>query len=158
MNGADEVGARPFARPFIGHRNRRRLHTLLDTARRYARDAGIEVHDGRRVDAGRLDANLVIAADGSSSATRGARKRSSVLAFRPMRVRTCGAAPTSRRPALRAVGTEFGTFVAHAYPYRSDRCTFLIETDEQTWQRAGFDLSTDGAPLDASGAKRMTWS
>ncbi len=44
--------------------------------------------------------------------------------------------------------TEHGTFVAHAYPYAEDHSTFLIETDEETWRRAGFDATTDQTPYD----------
>jgi anthraniloyl-CoA monooxygenase len=40
--------------------------------------------------------------------------------------------------------------VTHAYPYAADRSTFLIETDEQTWRRAGFDATTDATPPDES--------
>jgi anthraniloyl-CoA monooxygenase len=48
------------------------------------------------------------------------------------------------------VTTEHGTFVAHAYPYAPDRSTFLVEVDENTWRRAGFDASTEATAPDAS--------
>ncbi len=63
-----------------------------------------------------------------------------------------GPGQTSRcrgRCSLRS-RTEYGTFVAHAYPYAADRSTFLIETDEETWRRAGFDVTTERLPFDAS--------
>ncbi|MBC8093253.1 MAG: bifunctional salicylyl-CoA 5-hydroxylase/oxidoreductase [Pseudonocardia sp.] len=37
------------------------------------------------------------------------------------------------------VETRFGLFWAHVYPYDSRRATFIVETDEQTWRRAGLD-------------------
>ncbi|OJY47716.1 bifunctional salicylyl-CoA 5-hydroxylase/oxidoreductase [Pseudonocardia sp. 73-21] len=37
------------------------------------------------------------------------------------------------------VETEFGLFWAHIYPFDSRRATFIVETDEQTWRRAGLD-------------------
>src|SRR5947207_3134033 len=46
--------------------------------------------------------------------------------------------------------TEHGTFVTHAYPYSDGQSTFLIETDEQTWRRAGFEATTGQTPSDAS--------
>ena len=46
--------------------------------------------------------------------------------------------------------TEHGTFVTHAYPYSGGQSTFLIETDEQTWRRAGFEATTEQTPSDAS--------
>ena len=48
------------------------------------------------------------------------------------------------------VETEHGTFVTHAYPHSGGRSTFLIETDEQTWRRAGFEASTEQSAPDAS--------
>jgi anthraniloyl-CoA monooxygenase len=48
------------------------------------------------------------------------------------------------------VETEYGIFVTHAYPNSDERSTFLIETDEQTWRRAGFDATTRQTPSDAS--------
>lgn len=33
------------------------------------------------------------------------------------------------------------------HPYAPDRSTFLIETDGETWRRAGFDISTDATDL-----------
>jgi hypothetical protein len=48
------------------------------------------------------------------------------------------------------VETVHGTFVTHAYPYSDGQSTFLIETDEQTWRRAGFAASSRQAPSDAS--------
>lgn len=37
------------------------------------------------------------------------------------------------------VETEFGLFWAHVYPFDDERSTFIVETDEQTWRRAGLD-------------------
>ncbi len=39
---------------------------------------------------------------------------------------------------------EHGTFQVHAYPFSADRGTFIVETDDQTFARAGFDkMSAD---------------
>jgi len=35
--------------------------------------------------------------------------------------------------------TEFGLFWAHVYPFDGERSTFIVETDEETWRRAGLD-------------------
>ena len=37
------------------------------------------------------------------------------------------------------VETEHGLFWAHIYPFDGERSTFIVETDEQTWRRAGLD-------------------
>ena len=88
-----------------------------------------------------LDADLIIAADGINSGTR------TELADRfDPHIDTgtglylwCGTDFALPSAIFTPVTTEHGTFVAHAYPYAPDRSTFLIETDEDTWRRAGFD-------------------
>ena len=37
------------------------------------------------------------------------------------------------------VETEYGVFQIHAYPYDETMSTFIVETDEETWRRAGLD-------------------
>ncbi|KUN92529.1 FAD-dependent monooxygenase [Streptomyces caeruleatus] len=118
---------------------------LLALLQGHASDAGVRLHFGERHDAAGLDADLVVAADGINSATRtGLAER-----FRP-RITTgkglylwCGTDFALPSAVFTPVTTTHGTFVAHAYPYAADRSTFLIETDEQTWRRAGFDLATE---------------
>lgn len=126
--------------------------TLLDVLHRHAVDAGVVMHHGDRVDVDQLDVDLVVAADGVSSGARerwaddfGARVTSHDGLYL-----WCGTDVALPSAVFRPVETEFGTFVAHAYPYQADRSTFLIETDEATWRRAGFDLTTERTPLDES--------
>jgi anthraniloyl-CoA monooxygenase len=126
--------------------------TLLAILQQHAADAGVGLHFGSRVTAGRVDADLVIAADGVGSATR------SALAGRlGVRIDTgaglylwCGTDFALDSAVFAPVTTAHGTFVTHAYPYAPDRSTFLIETDEQTWRRAGFDVTTGATPPDES--------
>ncbi|TWF75182.1 anthraniloyl-CoA monooxygenase [Pseudonocardia hierapolitana] len=125
---------------------------LLAVLTRHAEKAGVDVRHGARVDADDLDADLVVLADGVSSAGRGA----GAAGF-GARVEVGGglylwaAAPFALDEALFAPATtEHGTFVAHAYPYAPDRSTFLVEVDEGTWRRAGFDRTTDATPADGS--------
>lgn len=115
---------------------------LLDVLRRHAEKAGVELEFGVRRTAEELDADVVVAADGVSSATRengafGGRteigKGLYLWAATEFALDAAVFAP---------IETGHGTFVTHAYPYTSGRSTFLIETDEQTWRRAGFDVTT----------------
>jgi anthraniloyl-CoA monooxygenase len=62
----------------------------------------------------------------------------------------CGTDFALPRAVFRAETGEHGTFVAHAYPYQGDRSTFLVETDPETWRRAGFDATTAGTPPERS--------
>ncbi|TQC47453.1 oxidoreductase [Rhodococcus sp. WS4] len=126
--------------------------SLLDVLQQQARHAGVRLHFGERQDPADLDADLIIAADGINSSTR------TQLADRfDPHISTgaglylwCGTDFALPSAIFIPVTTEHGTFVAHAYPYAADRSTFLIETDEDTWRRAGFDVSTEHtAPLDS---------
>lgn len=117
---------------------------LLSVLQTFASEAGVNLRFGKRRAVADLEADLIVAADGISSATRTA------LAdhFDPSIVHGeglylwCGTDFALSRAIFVPVTTEHGTFVAHAYPYAEDRSTFLIETDEDTWKRAGFDVST----------------
>ncbi|VFA88777.1 FAD-dependent monooxygenase [Gordonia paraffinivorans] len=122
--------------------------TLLAVLQNYAHAAGVNLRFGERRTVADLDADLIVAADGISSATR----TELAEAFGPEIIEGeglylwCGTEFALPSAIFTPVTTEHGTFVAHAYPYASDRSTFLIETDEQTWQRAGFDISTRETP------------
>ncbi len=41
------------------------------------------------------------------------------------------------------VETELGVFQIHGYPYDAGMSTFIVETDEATWRRAGLDANED---------------
>ncbi len=122
--------------------------TLLTVLQRFAQEAGVVMRFGERRSAADLDADLIVAADGISSATRSEHEAE----FGPSVVFGDGlylwAGTDYQLPAavFTPVATEYGTFVAHAYPYAEDRSTFLIETDEETWKRAGFDVTTEQTP------------
>jgi len=126
--------------------------TLLDILRQYAADAGVELTYGSRVSAEDLHADLIIAADGVSSATRDARvdKFGARIDVHQGLYLWAGTDVALPGAVFAPVRTQYGTFVAHAYPYSSDRSTFLIETDEETWRRAGFDVTTERTPLEGS--------
>jgi anthraniloyl-CoA monooxygenase len=126
--------------------------TLLAVLQQHTARAGVRLHFGTRAAAEDVDADLVIAADGVGSGTRsahagrfGARIDSGTSLYL-----WCGTDFALDSAIFTPVTTSHGTFVTHAYPYAADRSTFLIETDEQTWRRAGFDATTDVTPFDES--------
>ena len=123
---------------------------LLGVLQRHAEKAGVRLEFGARRQADDLDADVVVAADGISSATREAGDFGVGIETGRGLYLWCGADYALTDAVFAPVGTEYGTFVTHAYPYSGRRSTFLIETDEQTWRRAGFDLSTERTPADAS--------
>ncbi len=42
---------------------------------------------------------------------------------------------------------EHGLFQVHAYPYDGEHCTFIVETDRATWERAGLDQADEAASI-----------
>ncbi|GAA4237860.1 bifunctional salicylyl-CoA 5-hydroxylase/oxidoreductase [Actinomadura meridiana] len=86
------------------------------------------------------DYDLVVAADGVNSPTRA--KYADV--FRPsLDGRNCRFMWLATDKVLEAFTfvveeTEFGPVQVHAYPFSTDRSTFIVEMNERTWQRAGF--------------------
>ena len=115
---------------------------LLAVLQRHAEKAGVELVFGTRVTAAELDADLVIAADGVSSATRENGPFNGRIEVGKGLYLWCGTDFALDAALFAPVETEHGTFVTHAYPYSRSRSTFLIETDEDTWLRAGFDTTT----------------
>ncbi|MCW0213070.1 MAG: FAD-dependent monooxygenase [Pseudonocardia sp.] len=128
---------------------------LLGVLQRHAEKAGVELEFGSRRTAGELDADVVVAADGVSSATRERGPFGGRVEVGKGLYLWCGADFPLDDAVFAPVETEHGVFVTHAYPYSGGRSTFLVETDERTWRRAGFDASTaalevEATPFDAS--------
>ncbi|MFD6454145.1 FAD-dependent monooxygenase [Nocardia sp. NPDC060220] len=133
--------------------------TLLSVLQRHAEAAGVRLCFGERRSIDDLDADLIVAADGVNSATRTA-----LAATIEPDIRTgtglylwCGTDFALPSAVFTPITTEHGTFVAHAYPYAPDRSTFLIETDERTWKRAGFDLTTEQIPAAESDHESLAY-
>ncbi len=86
-------------------------------------------------------ADLVIAADGINSRTR----QKYAQTFGPdIDVRKCRFVWLGTKKRFEAFTfafekTEWGWFQAHAYPFDSDTSTFIVETPETVWQKAGLD-------------------
>jgi anthraniloyl-CoA monooxygenase len=133
--------------------------TLLDVLQCHAAAAGVELVFGSRMEAGDLDADLVIAADGINSTTRGlhADELGASVVTDSDYYLWCGTGFALPTAVFSPVTTEAGTFVTHAYPYATDRSTFLVETDEQTWRRAGFDTTTSTTAGDASDEQALDY-
>ena len=123
---------------------------LLAVLQQHAEKAGVRLEYGSRRQAADLDADIVIAADGISSATREAGDFGGAIETGRGLYLWCGTDFALADAVFAPVETEHGIFVTHAYPYSDRQSTFLIETDEQTWHRAGFDASTEQTPSDAS--------
>ena len=135
-----------------GHRfSAIRRTKLLGILQQRARELGVELRFEQDVDdLGALpEADLLVGADGVNSLVR----RSQEEAFAP----TLDAYPTrfawfGTDVALDAftfafTETEHGVFQAHAYPFDEHTSTFIVETREDTWRRAGLDARSEPESL-----------
>jgi anthraniloyl-CoA monooxygenase len=114
---------------------------LLEILYSRAKQAGVDLRFGKRVDVEDLDADVIIAADGVGSPTRTAHSAQfgvNVTLGRQMYL-WCGTDFALPDGLFAPAHTEHGLFTTHAYPYRQDRSTFLVETDPATWRAAEFD-------------------
>ncbi len=93
------------------------------------------------------DADLIVAADGVNSAVR----RRHAASFGPdLDVRTApyiwlGTTFPFEAFTFYFVENDHGVFQAHCYRFDADTSTFIVECDEASWRRAGYDrLDLDG--------------
>jgi anthraniloyl-CoA monooxygenase len=123
--------------------------TLLGLMQRRAREAGAELRFATEVGLADLaDYDLVVAADGA-----GSRIREQLAADLGTEVDTATAKFIWFGTDYRFDGLTFlhergpdGVFAVHAYPISDRMSTFIVETDEQSWRRAGLDEFDTGRP------------
>jgi anthraniloyl-CoA monooxygenase len=91
--------------------------------------------------------DLVIAADGVNSAARRDFPESfgTTPEGRYSKFMWLGTDLVFEAFTFHIVETEWGVFQIHGYPYDATMSTFIVETDEATWRRAGFDSTEDKA-------------
>lgn len=130
---------------------------LLDALRRRATDLGARLHYSQTVTAEQLDAqgdyDLIIAADGANSITRQHFPDELKHSVEQAAVKFIWFGTDYQFDGLTFLHeqSEHGNFAVHAYPIGSGLSTFIVETDEATWQRAGldaFDTSIPPGPSD----------
>jgi anthraniloyl-CoA monooxygenase len=128
--------------------------TLLSLMQARARDVGAGLRFSTEVDLDDLDGyHLVVAADGA-----GSRIRDRLCDQLGTQVETAGAKFIWFGTDYLFDGLTFvhergpdGVFAVHGYPISADASTFIVETDEQSWRRAGldeFDVSQSPGPSD----------
>jgi anthraniloyl-CoA monooxygenase len=126
--------------------------TLLQLMQERARALGVELNfqteiTDSDIDALVRDADLVVAADGSNSRVR----ERFAAAFQPqvdLRPNTfCWMGSTRPFDAFTFFfrETPHGIFIAHCYQYEPGRSTWIMETDPETFVRAGLDPQDEAA-------------
>jgi anthraniloyl-CoA monooxygenase len=125
---------------------------LLGVLQRRAVSLGVEVRfecEALPVDELSAEYDLVVAADGASSAARAARAEDFKPALDPRFCRYMWMGTDLVFDAFKffIAETDHGVLQAHAYPYSGQMSTFIVEVAEETWQRLGLGELAGGAPL-----------
>ncbi|MEC3853649.1 FAD-dependent monooxygenase [Paenarthrobacter ureafaciens] len=129
--------------------------TLLKLMQERAAEVGVDTRFGQYVpDLKQLsDFDLIVGADGANSSTREQLGESLGHSAETATAKFIWFGTTYKFNGLTFVHrqSEFGNFAVHAYPISEDLSTFIVETDEETWRKAGldeFDASQPPGPSD----------
>lgn len=89
-------------------------------------------------------ADVIVAADGINSKIRGAHVEVFKPTIEPGKARFIWLGTTRHFEAFTFIirDTEHGLFQVHAYPFDAATSTFIVETDPETWRRAGLDTAS----------------
>jgi 2-polyprenyl-6-methoxyphenol hydroxylase-like FAD-dependent oxidoreductase len=124
---------------------------LLNLLHAQAEAAGVTLEFGRAVaDVAELGpADLLVAADGAFSASRDARAQQfgTRIDWRSNRFIWYGTNKPFDTLTLTFRTDPLGVFCAHHYRYARDMSTFLVEVDEATYRRAGFETMSEEQSL-----------
>jgi anthraniloyl-CoA monooxygenase len=120
---------------------------LLDILQQRAEGLGVGVRFETEVDdlARHADADLIVGADGVTSTVRAAHAEhfEPTVDWRPNRFVWLGTTFPYRAFTFLFKENENGLWRVHAYRYDKDASTFILESTEATWRRAGLDRATE---------------
>jgi anthraniloyl-CoA monooxygenase len=112
-----------------------RRTTLLGILQRRAQELGVELRFEQEVET-LPRADLLVGADGVNSSVRRGVTEATLTPY-PTRFAWFGVAHALDAFTFAFKETEHGVFQAHAYPFDASTSTFIVETREDTWRRAG---------------------
>lgn len=116
---------------------------LLTLLYDYVEKLGVKIHFDTEITSIKQmgKADLVVGANGAFSWLReeNQEKFGTTVDWRPNRFIWYGTTKAFNSLTLTFRETDVGVFCAHHYRYQPDRSTFLVEVEEATWQRAGFE-------------------
>ncbi len=119
---------------------------LLSLLQAHAEKLGVRIEFGCNVSSLADDerfagADLIVGADGASSMVRAeqSERLGSSCDWRPNKFIWYGTSRPFDSLTLTFRETEHGVFCAHHYRYSPSMSTFLVEVEEGTWRRAGFE-------------------
>ncbi len=121
--------------------------TLLRLLQERAAELGVGLHFQHEVDDPGIFAgsDLVVAADGINSRVRTLHKAhfQTSVDVRPNKFVWLGSPKPLDAFSFFFRETEYGVFIAHCYQYEEGHSTWVIETDPETWSRAGLDAMSE---------------
>jgi anthraniloyl-CoA monooxygenase len=116
--------------------------TLLQLLQQRCRELGVALHFQSEVSAADCaDSDLVVAADGINSRTRETYSEhfKPSVDLRPNKFVWLGSTRPLDAFKYFFKESEHGILLAHTYQYEEGASTWIIETNADTWERAGFD-------------------
>ncbi|MCD5341059.1 FAD-dependent monooxygenase [Arthrobacter sp. AK04] len=129
--------------------------TLLQLMQERAAEAGVDMRFGQYIpDLSQLkDFDLIVGADGANSSTREQLGESLGHTAETASAKFIwfGTSHIFKGMTFIHRKSEFGNFAVHGYPISDNLSTFIVETDEETWRKAGldeFDVSQPPGPSD----------
>ena len=125
-------------------------HRLIQLLQRRAAQVGVVVEHGRTAGVARVaGADVVVVADGSGSRNRAVlRDLGATVTERPNRFVWLGTTRPMGEMNFFFREVPEGVFVAHAYPHEDGHGTWIVETDEQTFRKAGLDHADENATVE----------
>jgi len=116
--------------------------TLLELLANRCIEVGVNIHSQHRIDdmSTLSDSDMIIAADGINSLIRSKLQEDFETTFVAKKNRFVWMGSTKPLDAFTYFfkNTEYGPFVAHSYQYEEVKSTWVIETTEESFQKAGF--------------------
>lgn len=134
--------------------------TLLQLLQERAIAAGVDVRFSKEVTVDELDGyDLVVACDGANSAIRERFADDFAPSFETATAKFIWFGTTYEFDGLTFVHErgEHGVFAVHGYPIAPGLSTFIVETDEETWRRAGLDEFDTSQPPGTSDLKSQEY-
>jgi anthraniloyl-CoA monooxygenase len=128
---------------------------LLDVLHQRATALGVGLRFETPADPRDLaDADLIVGADGVNSAVRTRHEAAFRPSLDPRRSKYMWLGTDLVFDAFKffIAETEHGVFQVHGYPYSSTMSTFIVETSQETWRRAGLDRTGPLPPGESDAA------
>lgn len=135
--------------------------TLLKLMQERASNVGVDMRFGQFVpELSQLaDFDVIVGADGGNSMTRQQLGDSLGHSVETATAKFIWFGTTYKFNGLTFVHrqSEFGNFAVHGYPISDELSTFIVETDEETWRKAGLDEFDVSQPPGTSDLKTQNF-